>query len=379
MRKWFSRLSVRRRLTLTYTGLFLVAGAVLLLINYEFMSRLPFGGPTVMQVVGSGSTGLAITPGDVSQIVNSVRDASLRQLLVQSIVALGIMAMVSALLGWYMSGRIVQPLREMTATARRLSEHNLVERFNLQGPNDELMDLANTFDAMLARLDNAFQSQKNFVANASHELRTPLAITRAAIETQLERKSPTRDQWRDMSERVLSSTERSERLITSLLLLARVERGGQAREVVDLGHVAKEVLEEARPEAAKEKVELNARIEPVTVTGDAALLRRMVANLIENAVRYNQPNGFVILSLKPQDDRAQLAVMNSSAPLSLETLTEMFEPFRRGNDSRTRSSRGSGLGLSIVRSIAVAHGGTVGAESMDGIGVQVTVELPLHR
>lgn len=263
--------------------------------------------------------------------------------------------------------------------ARRLSEHNLVERFNLQGPNDELMDLANTFDAMLARLDNAFQSQKNFVANASHELRTPLAITRAAIETQLERKSPTRDQWRDMSERVLSSTERSERLITSLLLLARVERGGQAREVVDLGHVVKEVLEEARPEAAKEKIELEARIEPVTVTGDAALLRRMVANLIENAVRYNQPNGFVIVSLKPQDDRAQLAVMNSSAPLSLETLTEMFEPFRRGNDSRTRSSRGSGLGLSIVRSIAVAHGGTVGAESMDGIGVQVTVELPLHR
>jgi signal transduction histidine kinase len=379
MRKWFSRLSVRRRLTLTYTGLFLVAGAVLLLINYEFMSQLPFGGPTVLQVVGSGSTGLAITPGDVSQIVNSVRDASLRQLLVQSIVALGIMAMVSALLGWYVSGRIVQPLREMTAMARRLSEHNLVERFNLQGPNDELMDLANTFDAMLARLDNAFQSQKNFVANASHELRTPLAITRAAIETQLERKSPTRDQWRDMSERVLSSTERSERLITSLLLLARVERGGQAREVVDLGHVVKEVLEEARPEAAKEKVELDARIELVTVTGDAALLRRMVANLIENAVRYNQPTGFVIVSLKPQDDRAQLAVMNSSAPLSLETLTEMFEPFRRGSDPRTRSSRGSGLGLSIVRSIAVAHGGTVGAESMDGIGVQVTVELPLHR
>lgn len=379
MRQWFSRLSVRRRLTLTYTGLFLVAGAVLLLINYEFMSRLPFGGPTVMQVVGSGYTGLAITPGDVNQIVNSVRDASLRQLLVQSIVALGIMAMVSALLGWYVSGRIVQPLREMTATARRLSEHNLLERFNLQGPNDELMDLANTFDAMLERLDNAFQSQKNFVANASHELHTPLAITRAAIETQLERKGPTRDQWRDMSERVLTSTERSERLITSLLLLARVERGGQAREVVDLGNVVKEVLKEARPEAAKERVELDARIEPVTVTGDAALLRRMVANLIQNAVRYNQPNGFVILSLKPQDDRAQLAVMNSSAPLSLETLTEMFEPFRRGSDSRTRSSRGSGLGLSIVRSIAVAHGGTVGAESMDGIGVQVTVELPLHR
>jgi signal transduction histidine kinase len=360
--------------------LFLAAGAVLLLINYELMSQLPFGvgGPAMMTVSG-GTTGgnVIFNPSDVSQIVNTVRDAALHQLLVQSIAGLAIMAVVSACLGWYVSGRIVQPLRTMTATARRLSEHNLQERIDLEGPDDELKDLANTFDAMLARLDAAFQSQKNFVANASHELRTPLAITRAAVETQLERTKPTRDQWRDMADRVLSSTERSERLITSLLFLARVERGTHERELVDLASVVKETMEEARTEAAKDEIGLDARIDPVTITGDLSLLRRMVANLIENSIRYNEPGGFVLVSLKPKGNRAQLAVMNSSAPLTRQVLGEMFEPFRRGSDPRTRSSKGSGLGLSIVRSIATAHGGTAAAESMDGVGVQVTVDLPL--
>jgi signal transduction histidine kinase len=376
---FFGRLSVRHRLTLTFTALFLAAGAVLLFINYELMSQLPFPRAAL---TGSGGPGVGtaisgIFTNETNQLVDAIRDATLHQLLVLSLVALGIMAVVSAVLGWYVSGRIVRPLHEMTETARRLSENNLHERFDLQGPDDELKDLASTFDAMLGRLDSAFESQKNFVSNASHELRTPLAITRAAIETQLARSKATPAQWRDMAERVLASTERSERLISSLLLLARVERGTHARQSVDLSEVVAETLDESRAEAARENLQVDARIEPgMLVSGDAQLLRRMVANLVDNAIRYNETEGFVLVSLKPAGEQVQLVVMNSSAPLTSEVLAEMFEPFRRGSDPRTRSARGSGLGLSIVRSIVVAHGGTIGAESLDGRGVQLKVELP---
>ncbi len=182
-----------------------------------------------------------------------------------------------------------------------------------------------------------------------------------------------------MAERVLASTERSERLITSLLLLARVERGTHARDTVDLSRAVKETIDEARPEAMAADVGLEASLHPATVTGDAQLLRRMIANLLENAIRYNHPGGFVKVVVKSHGDLVQLAVRNSCDPLPQSTLVEMFEPFRRGSDARTHSSKGSGLGLSIVRSIVVAHDGSVRAASIDRVGVEVSVALPLSK
>jgi signal transduction histidine kinase len=307
---------------------------------------------------------------------SDLRDATLHQLLLQSSLLLVVMGVVAAFLGWVIASRVVSPVKAITAQARRLSERNLHERISLDGPDDEIKDLADTFDAMLARLDSAFDSQKSFVANASHELRTPLAITRAAVEIQMQRKGPSEPQWRAMAEQVLSATERSDRLIGSLLLLARVERGGLRREAVDLAALLTDGVDELRHTASTAGLQVEASGAEASVEGDPDLLRRLIGNLLENALRYNVEDGWVKAAVSRGEAEATITVSNSGPVLSPQMATEIFEPFKRGTAARTRSSEGSGLGLSIVATIASAHGGRVHALPLADGGLEVKVTLP---
>jgi signal transduction histidine kinase len=388
------RVSVRTRLTVVYAGLFLLTGASLLALNYTLLDQYLPRGPSpdaisrsgifVSQDPGGASTvtvapGLAGTNAQTLQAVQVLatdfRDATLHQLLMLSSLALAVMVVIAAMLGWLIAGRVVSPVKAMTAQARRLSERNLHERIDLNGPDDEMKDLADTFDAMLARLDSAFDSQKSFVANASHELRTPLAITRAAVEVQTQRKHPSEAQWRAMADQVLSATERSDRLIGSLLLLARIERGSLAHEPIDLAQLLNEAADEVRPQAKAAGLRLETSVVAARVEGDLGLLRRLIGNLLENAVRYNVEDGWLTVSMKQNDGEVTITVTNSGPVVSALLATEIFEPFRRGAATRTHSAQGLGLGLSIVATIASAHKGRVEARPRAEGGLKVAVTL----
>jgi signal transduction histidine kinase len=400
------RASVRLRLTLLYGGLFLLAGAGLLALNYAlFRSHftLPFkvetaapqtglpalpdpAGGVVVFITRNGEKLVAAAPGQPKASVEAVRSdleqAALNQILAQSGVALGLMALVSVGLGWLVAGRVLRPLQAVTATARRLEGSTLHERINLQGPQDELKELADTFDQMLARLDAAFESQRRFVANASHELRTPLAITRTEVDVTLADPDASPAELRAMAERVREASERSERLIEGLLTLARSERRLRTREPVDLSVAAAEALSAAGPEAEALGLRVIRVLGRAPVVGDRALLERLVANLVENAVRHNLNGGWVEVGsgmtgpAHDRDGKAVIRVANGGRPIQPEQVSALFEPFRRLDGDRTGSGRGAGLGLSIVRSVAAAHGGQARARALDGGGLEVTAELP---
>jgi len=394
---------VRLQLTLLYGGLFLLAGAALLAVNYALVrSRftLPFqvevSPPGTQPPVGPGpgqGVGLLLitrvgegdviasapSPGALQAVRDKLQAAALSQLLTQSGIALGLMALVSVGLGWLVAGRVLRPLQAITATARRLEGSNLHERINLQGPEDELKELADTFDQMLARLDTAFETQRRFVANASHELRTPLAITRTEVDVALADRDASPAELRAMAERVREASQRSERLIEGLLTLARSERQLRAGEPVDLSLAAADALSVARPEADRLGLRVSSVLGGAPVAGDRALLERLVANLVENAVRHNVAGGWLEVDTGLAGGRAVARVANGGRPIPPEQVAGLFEPFRRLGGDRTGSDRGAGLGLSIVRSVAAAHGGTASARAIPGGGLEVTVEVPAAR
>ncbi len=403
MRALLPRASVRLQLTLLYGGLFLLAGAALLAVNYALVrSRftLPFqvevSAPGTQPPVGPGpgqGVGLLLitrvgegdviasapSPGALQAVRDKLQAAALSQLLTQSGIALGLMALVSVGLGWLVAGRVLRPLQAITATARRLEGSNLHERINLQGPEDELKELADTFDQMLARLDTAFETQRRFVANASHELRTPLAITRTEVDVALADRDASPAELRAMAERVREASQRSERLIEGLLTLARSERQLRAGEPVDLSLAAADALSVARPEADRLGLRVSSVLGGAPVAGDRALLERLVANLVENAVRHNVAGGWLEVDTGLAGGRAMARVANGGRPIPPEQVAGLFEPFRRLGGDRTGSDRGAGLGLSIVRSVAAAHGGTASARAIPGGGLEVTVEVPAAR
>jgi signal transduction histidine kinase len=394
---------VRLQLTLLYGGLFLLAGAALLAVNYALVrSRftLPFqvevSAPGTQPPVGPGpgqGVGLLLftrvgegdviasapSPGALQAVRDKLQAAALSQLLTQSGIALGLMVLVSVGLGWLVAGRVLRPLQAITATARRLEGSNLHERINLQGPEDELKELADTFDQMLARLDTAFETQRRFVANASHELRTPLAITRTEVDVALADRDASPAELRAMAERVREASQRSERLIEGLLTLARSERQLRAGEPVDLSLAAADALSVARPEADRLGLRVSSVLGGAPVAGDRALLERLVANLVENAVRHNVAGGWLEVDTGLAGGRAMARVANGGRPIPPEQVAGLFEPFRRLGGDRTGSDRGAGLGLSIVRSVAAAHGGTASARAIPGGGLEVTVEVPAAR
>jgi signal transduction histidine kinase len=418
------RPTVRLRLTMTYGGLFLLAGALLLAVNYALVRRSIGPAPDVgLTFVASaqGPAGVAGPPGGIGpgtgafrviigehggvvgavtkgpagilpepvtpdgrkvsdvlqEVTNSYRSKTLHELVVKSLQALGLMSLLSVGFGWAISGRVLAPLHRMTATARKLSEENLHERIALDGPDDELKELADTFDAMLARLESAFDSQKRFVANASHELRTPLSIIRTEVDVALANPGATPEELRRMGEVVRRATERSQALIDGLLVLARSDRGPAALAPVDLAVLAGEAVAQATAEAATAGVEMTSRLEAAPTEGDDVLLGRLAGNLVENAIRHNESGGFVevLTGAASGAGEVRLAVANSGAVIDPADVEGLFEPFRRLGADRV-GGRGAGLGLSIVRSVTVAHGGRIAARPRPGGGLVVEVFLP---
>jgi signal transduction histidine kinase len=370
--------TVRLRLTLLYGGLFLVSGAVLLAITYLLFRRstgvnliVPTGQPQNLtqharRIVESKYAGLEAAHAE-----------SLHQLLVQSGIALAIMTVVSIALGWLVAGRVLRPLRAMTATTRQISERNLHERLALAGPRDELKDLADTVDGLLARLEAAFGAQQRFVANAAHELRTPLTLWRALLEETLTDPAATIDSFRATSRRLLALGKEQELLLESLLTLASSERGLDRREPFDLAAVVAIVLRDPPLEAGAADVRIDSEIAPAPAAGNAALAEQLVRNLIDNAVLHNVPGGQVRIKAGTEAGDAFLSIANDGPVIPPAEVDRLFEPFRRLAPDRTSPGDDHhGLGLSIVRAIATAHHATLLAEARPEGGLAVEVRFP---
>jgi signal transduction histidine kinase len=298
------------------------------------------------------------------------RDLTLSHLLQYSLITLAVVIALAAILGWIFSGRALRPVHQITTAARVASEHNLSARVALRGPRDELSELAATFDEMLARLQAAFEGQQRFIANASHELRTPLAVMRATIDVVLDNPDSTPGELRGMAADIRAEVDHAEYLIGALLILARNERGLNVHNEVDLGTIAEDVLDTASLGDHR----VHATLEPALVSGDPVLAERLIANLVDNAVRYNLPAGDIWVSTGAGPGGSWLTVANSGAVISLADADRIFQPFQRLSE-RT-SHEGFGLGLAIVASIATIHGGAVTASPRDDGGLSVTVTIP---
>jgi signal transduction histidine kinase len=396
---------VRLRLTLLYTVLFVAGGAALLAITYGLVSNSLHSG-TGAAVVSAPTSRLieeckaeqnvdhAANAGGKAQHAaasaqlacqkafmegalagqTAQRDHTLHELLVWSLVGLGGLAIASAGLGWVVAGRALRPVREITDAARRASERHLGERINLRGPEDELKELADTFDEMLERLDQAFAAQRQFVANASHELRTPLTSMRTAIDVVLAKPNHTPEQLEATAEKVRRSIDQTENIVDALLTLAVSNQGAGEVESFDLSTAAEDAIDLVGEQARAAGLRVDTELSEAEVRGNRVLLERLVSNLVENAVVHNVPDGWVRVRAGANNGHAYLEVANSGPVVKEEDLPHLFEPFRRG-DVRTGSS-GVGLGLSIVRSVGEAHGASIGAVASAGGGLVVSVTMP---
>ncbi|MBP0453552.1 HAMP domain-containing protein [Kitasatospora sp. RG8] len=379
------RPTIRIRLTLLYGGMFLMAGVVLLLLMYFFI-RQAFQGALLPPLRLSGQVttpdGTAITSQAaldryIDAFQTNQANLALNTLLRKSLTVLVCLAVIAFIAGYAMAGRVLRPLGRITRTAREVASSDLHRRIELDGPDDELKELADTFDDMLDRLDRSFDSQRRFVANASHELRTPLAINRTLLEVQLSDPGVSTD-LQQLGKTLLATNERSEQLVEGLLLLARSENELTDRRAVELSEVAGRAVEQTRSEAERREVEVRATLTPAMVGGNGVLLERIALNLLQNAVRYNTPGGWVEITTSVVPGNAgELVVSNTGPVVPGYELEHIFEPFRRvkGAD-RTRSDKGVGLGLSIVRSVVRAHGGTIEATPRSGGGLTMRVRIP---
>jgi signal transduction histidine kinase len=293
-------------------------------------------------------------------------------LLRYSLATLGATTLLAAGAGWIVAGRVLRPVHRITAAARNASEDHLAARVALTGPRDELRELADTFDAMLERLQTAFEDQRRFIANAGHELRTPLTVMRTAVDVVLAKPEPTRAELIGMGRDVRAAVDHAQALIEALLTLARSDRGQFAREPVDLATVAEDAIDAAAPGAAR----LHTSLAPAPTTGDPLLLERLAANLVDNAVRYNRPGGRIDVRTAAVNGDAVIAVTNTGPIVRGEETERMFEPFQRlGGGRAARADGHHGLGLSIVRAIAVAHDATVDATPQPEGGLEVSVRF----
>ncbi|NUP65790.1 MAG: HAMP domain-containing histidine kinase [Nonomuraea sp.] len=282
-------------------------------------------------------------------------------------------------LGWRAAGWVLRPVKSVTEIARRVAQsHDLTERIGYEGPRDEVKELTDIYDTMLGRLARSFDGQRRFVANASHELRTPLTINRTLVDVAVRRPDATDDVKR-LGESLLLVNARHERLIDGLLALAEGEQAVLAQRPFDLTDVAEHVLDQAAGEAADREVSIHRLLDPAPTAGEAVLVERLVQNLVENAIRHNQPKGEVWVTTRRRAERVELVVANTGLQVPPYEIEAIFQPFRRLHGDRLRSDRGSGLGLSIVQVIAEAHGGTVIARPRDEGGLTITVELPVDQ
>ncbi|MEU8977957.1 HAMP domain-containing sensor histidine kinase [Streptomyces sp. NPDC048309] len=388
------RPTIRIRLTLLYGGMFLIAGIMLLSIIYLLAAQaLNTGNEPLFKIVGGSAIKVASTtcpavdggnnvPLDefntaISNCIDHQRQAALDNLLSRSLLALLGLAIIAFAFGYAMAGRVLSPLGRITRTARAVAGSDLSRRIELDGPDDELKELADTFDDMLERLQRAFTAQQRFVGNASHELRTPLAINRTLLEVHLSDPGAPME-LQQLGKTLLATNERSEQLVEGLLLLARSDNQIVERKPVDLAEVASQAVDQVRAEAEAKGVEIRGRQAPVVVQGNGVLLERIALNLVQNAVRYNVPKGgWVEVTTEAQHGQAVLVVSNTGPVVPAYEIDNLFEPFRRLRTERTGSDKGVGLGLSIARSVARAHGGHIVAEPREGGGLVMRVTLPI--
>ncbi|MFF7181004.1 ATP-binding protein [Streptomyces sp. NPDC008121] len=382
------RPTIRIRLTLLYGGMFLIAGILLLSIIYLLAAQaLHIGSELPFKIVqGKVTSEVCNFPNDapatefnaaMNTCVNEQRQHALDDLLRRSLFALLGLSIIAFAFGYAMAGRVLSPLGRITRTARQVAGSDLARRIELDGPDDELKELADTFDEMLERLERAFSAQQRFVANASHELRTPLAINRTLLEVHLsDPGAPV--ELQQLGKTLLATNERSEQLVEGLLLLARSDNQIIERKPVDLAEVASRAMDQVHAEAEAKGVEFRGERAPAIVHGNGVLLERIALNLVQNAVRYNVPDdGWVEVTTETQHGLAVLVVSNTGPVVPAYEIDNLFEPFRRLRQERTGSDKGVGLGLSIARSVARAHGGRIIAEPREGGGLVMRVTLPI--
>jgi signal transduction histidine kinase len=375
-REWL-RPTLRLRLTLLNGILLVGAGAVLVLLAWLLVGDALHPADELR-----AGTQVTLQDGRVLDALAWQRDLVERasqELLVKGLVALFAIGLIGIAGAYAVAGRALRPLHHVTATARRLGEETLDERIRYSGADDEVAELARTFDAMLDRLAGAFEAQKRFVANASHELRTPLAVMRTEIDVTLSDDEADVAEYRRMAKVVRNASERANGLVDALLVLARSEAQSGRRLVrkvpADLATSVCNALSAVKAEAERMKLEVTSDLQPAPVVGDPSLLDRLAGNLIENAIRYNHLLGSLWLRTGSVNGQATLVVGNTGYEVEPADVPGLFEPFQRGGWERT-GSRGSGLGLSIVRAVCDAHGGTVSAVALEGGGLEVTVSLP---
>lgn len=400
LERWRGRRTVRFRLTVLIAGLLLVVGTVLLAITYLLVERsnsvtaIIANDTNGKHVVFKGAASQLQTPAGLGAKTSDLspqqlhhaqqlyaqavhqRAADLHQLLTQSGTALAVLAVLAVAIGWLVAGRLLRPLRTMTAATRRISAHNLHERLAIDGPHDEMNDLAETIDDLLARLERAFDAQRHFVANASHELRTPITLDRTLLEVALANPHATTASLRATCEELLESSQDKEELIDALLALASGERGLDHRERLDLSVVCDDQL--LRPDRDPDRLglQVTTTTRPAPLDGDPRLVQRLVANLLDNAIHHNTPGGRLELSTAVEHSSAVLRITSTGPVIPPDQLDRLFQPFQRLDPARTHYDAHHGLGLSIVRAIADAHGATIEAVAPPEGGLALTVSFP---
>ncbi len=393
------RYTIRLRLAVLYGGVFLILGAILLAIAYAGGSA-SFSQRSVVQAVsGAGVSGSStpapkITPGEaegptslsvtpqsqqeekLGAIAVNVHGSDQHRVLIWSGLALAIMAVISMVLGWLLAGRALRPLQTITAAARRISASSLHERLALDGPHDEVRELGDTFDELLGRLESSFDAQRQFVANASHELRTPLTLERAILEVTLADPTAGTASLRSACQRVLAIGEQQEHMIDALLTLARSERGVERRERLGLEELTGEILHEHDEEIKRRGLRLESKLSPAPIAGDRRLIERLIANLIDNAIRHNNQDGWLTVASGVEAGDTILTVSNSGPVIAPEQIASLVRPFQRLGAERTSHDGGHGLGLSIVDAIATAHGAKLAVHAQPAGGLRVEVRFP---
>lgn len=374
--------TIRAKLTATYAALFLVIGAVLLVLMYVMLSSaldIP-----KKYTYGNGYQAEHAMPGSAEEWEQSLewakieqRDEALRLVKITAAISLGVAFLGALGIGWLFAGRMLQPVSEITAHAKQLGESTLDQRIDMQGADDELKELADTIDDMLSRLEQSFESQKRFAAQASHELRTPLAIIGGEADVTLADPEAT-EREKETARAVRAQVDRSQRLVEGLLVLARSDANVTNFEQIDLADLAGDALEAVVALADRAHIEIDLELDTAPIMGDGVLLHALVGNLYVNAIQYNRPGGWVRVKVWSDDESSMLRVENCGNEISSEEIERLFRPFQRGRglDQDDRQQGGFGLGMAIVRSVTGAHNGEIEAVPREGGGLDITVKFP---
>jgi signal transduction histidine kinase len=381
------RRTARLRLTLLYSGLFLASGAAMLAIT-NILARttglFSFSEPPHCSIanghpVCQASEHFVKSSGRLAHLTGQAAAqyaADLRHLLALSAITLAIMTLASVALGWLVAGRVLRPVQAITTAARAISAGNLHQRLAIAGPDDEFKRLGDTLDELFARLEAAFEAQRHFVANASHELRTPLALEQTLLEVALGDPHASAETLRSTCQELLAAGRQQQRLIEALLTLAGSERDLDNREPFDLAEITSQALLAAQPEIKRRGLHTTTMINAAPVTGDPGLAQHLAANLIDNAVRYNIPDGRIEVTTATSQDHTVLIVANTGPVIPPAEVSRLLQPFQRLSAARGHHHNGHGLGLSIAAAIASAHGATLNAHARTDGGLNITVSFP---